>query len=730
MNAISTFIISLLLTCFIISFDSLSSSDKKISAQQIQLILHNDPANALIEINNLIERYEVEGVFSSDAFQIAILQIEAFTKLGQYGAAYQAIEQLEPRLAQIELIDAQAQFLFSHASLLLTQNKTLLAKEKLEKALLLSISEPLLEADIFDGLSLVYRAQANYLEAKLYSEKAIAIAEQLKDKRRIADYYNKLGVILDYMGLLEAALSAHETSLNTQRLLNNQQGISNSLYNIAELFRDLEDFNQSLAYFQQALQVDLSLGNPRHIANSYGKIGQVLFQQGHYAEAINHIEKGLKITRKMQADSDTAWQLSNLININLAQKNNDLALAHAQEALELALRSNAKRTERTVRLSLANTYITIGKLELAKTQLQIVLKEPQLGIQMQSEVHQKLSNIAEQQGLFSMALEHLQQYQVLQVELRTMSDERKALQMKMNVELAKKEQALMLLQRAKSLQQVQLDNLELQRELGIAIALLILAIIAIYFLRLRQLAKYKALEQRLAQESLRQKNKLLADISHDLRTPLTSLSLIVESLVFKVEPNPDAAYKKIERKVSELDNLITDIYQSAKFDNNVITVEARPIELNEIIATTCDELRPLFAKKNQALQFSSATDPVIVNADPNRLTQVILNLLRNSHFYTDSGGQCQVSLKLNDKNVLIIIEDSTPGVGVDKLSLIFERNYRCSSAKNKDKNGSGLGLAICKQVILAHGGQIKASNSTLGGLLIEVRLPLKLEEKA
>jgi len=320
LNAIRALVNSLLLACVIISFDSVPSSAKKITTQQIQLILQNDPANALIEINNLMAQYAAEASFNSDAFQVALLQVEAFTKLGQYDSAYQAIERLEPKLAQIELIDAQAQFLFSHAAVLLNQNKTLLAKEKLEKALLFSVSEPLLEADIFDGLSQVYRAQANYLEAKLYSEKAIAIAEQLQDKRRIADYYNKLGIILDYMGLLEAALSAHETSLNAQRLLNNQQGISNSLYNIAELFRDLEDFNQSLAYFQQALQVDLSLGNPRHIANSYGKIGQVLFQQGHYAEAINHIEKGLKITRQMQADSDTAWQLSNLININLAQK--------------------------------------------------------------------------------------------------------------------------------------------------------------------------------------------------------------------------------------------------------------------------------------------------------------------------------------------------------------------------------------------------------------------------
>ena len=725
MKVRSVFINCCLFFCSTLSFDSITAPSKS-GVQQIQLMLQNDPAGALEQIKEQLQNKESDSPFTSEYFQIQLFQIQALIKLGHYEVAYDIIEEIEPRITDLEQVDVQAQFLFSHASVLLTQNKSLLAKQKLDKALQLSVSDPALKADLYNGLSLVYRAQANYLEAKLKVEKAIAIAEQLQDKRRLADYYNNLGVILDYMGLLEAALSAHETSLNVQRMLSNQQGISNSLYNIAELFRDLEDFNQSLAYFRQALQVDVSLGNPRHIANSYGKIGQVLFQQGHYVEAINYIEKGLKITRQMQADSDTAWQLSNLININLAQKNNKLALENSQEALKLALSSNAKRTERTVRLSLANTYFAMGKLELAKTQLQTLLKEPQLGIQMQSEAHQKLSNIAEQQGLFSLALDHLQQYQILQSKLRTMSDERQALQMKMNVELAKKEQALMLLQKAKSLQQAQLNNLELQRELGIAIALLVLAVLVIYFLRLRQLAKYKALEQRLAQESLQQKNKLLADISHDLRTPLTSLSLIVESLIFKVEPNPDTAYKKIERKVNELDNLITDIYQSAKFDNNVITIETCSIELNEILETACDELRPLFDKKNQVLLFSGESHPINLDADPNRLTQVIFNLLRNSHFYTDSGGQCQVSLQLNDEHALIIIEDSSPGVSGEELSLIFERSYRCSSAGDNDKNGSGLGLAICKQVISAHEGRIQALKSELGGLRIEIKLPLQV----
>lgn len=714
----------LLFTCLIVA-SPINAAPSQNRFEQLHQTLQNNPKKALLDIAQALEKKVVsESSLTPESFSLSLLKIQALTKLGQYDKAYQHIAELTPQIEGLSLPDAQAQLSFMQACLLLNQNKTAEAKKYLEQALLSEIADPLIEADIHDGLSQVYRAQANYIEAKGYSEKAIAIAEQFQDKRRIANFYNKLGIILDYMGLIESALSAHEVSLNTQRQLNNQQGISNSLYNIAELFRDLENFSQSLAYFRQALQVDLSLGDPRHIANSYGKIGQVLSQQGLYTEAIAHIEKGLLLTREMQADSDTAWQLSNLININLAQNNNNLALSNAKEALALAISSNAKRTERMVRLSLANTYIAMGEFEQAKTQLHTILAESQLGIQMQSEAHKKLSEIAQKAQQFDAAFRHLQQYQELQSSLRKVSDQRKELQMKINVELAKKEQALMLLQKAQSLQQVKLDNLELQRGLAASLALLVLAVMAIYYLRQRQKEKYKALEQRLAQESLTQKNKLLADISHDLRTPLTSLSLIVEALIFKVDPDPDAAYKTIERKIGELDNLITDIYQSAKFNNNTMTLQIQAVNLSELVGGVCDELSPLFVKKSQILHFDAGKKDLQINADPSRLNQVILNLLRNSHFYTDIGGQCHVSVNQHNEQAVIIIEDSSPGVSSEEVSLIFERSYRCENANAQDDSGSGLGLAICKEVIEAHNGGIQASNSELGGLLVILTLPL------
>ena len=373
-------------------------------------------------------------------------------------------------------------------------------------------------------------------------------------------------------------------SLQKQRALNNQQGISNSLYNIAELYRDLEEFERALSYFRQALKVDLTLGNPRHIANSYGKVGQVLFQLDQHTEAKSNIEKGLALTREMQADSDTAWQLSNLVNVQLALGEQEQALNHAKEALELAVNSGAKRTERAAKLSLANAYLAMAQPQLAKTQLEQLLEAPQLATQMRSAVHKQLSEIFSAKANYQAAFEHLQLFQQQQDELRRVVDEKKALKMAENIELVKQEQALTILQKEQKLQQAQLQNLELQRKFSVAVLLLVLAAMAGYYWRQRQKAKYKALEQRLTLQSLEQKNQLLADISHELRTPLTSLRLSVEALLFNIEPDPERAYRKIETKVKELDTLISDIYQSAQYDNNIMTLEFCECEVSQLYA--------------------------------------------------------------------------------------------------------------------------------------------------
>ncbi len=113
-----------------------------------------------------------------------------------------------------------------------------------------------------------------------------------------------------------------------------------------------------------------------------------------------------------------------------------------------------------------------------------------------------------------------------------------------------------------------------------------------------------------------------------------------------------------------------------------------------------------------------------VFGDRDRLAQMFRNLLENSVRYTDPGGRARVSLRIVDGRATVDIDDTAPGVPAEALERLFERFYRVESSRSRANGGTGLGLAICRSIAAAHGGEIAAAPSPLGGLRITVRLPL------
>ena len=122
--------------------------------------------------------------------------------------------------------------------------------------------------------------------------------------------------------------------------------------------------------------------------------------------------------------------------------------------------------------------------------------------------------------------------------------------------------------------------------------------------------------------------------------------------------------------------------------------------------------------------FNENVSLVKIFGDPERISQLFGNIFKNSVDYTDSGGRIKISVKEKNENIVIIFEDSKPGVPEESLPKLFQRLYRVESSRSRSLGGSGLGLAICKNIVEAHGGEIKALKSDEGGLLIVVELPI------
>lgn len=233
------------------------------------------------------------------------------------------------------------------------------------------------------------------------------------------------------------------------------------------------------------------------------------------------------------------------------------------------------------------------------------------------------------------------------------------------------------------------------------------------------------------------RDRQVSDLAHELKTPLTSILLVAETLQQQLQP-PQRQW--VDRLLPEIDRLINLVQSWLELSQLEIDphrqLNYQPLELRSLISGIWQTLEPL--AQRQQLNLSYSGSEVWLNADKARLTQVFLNLLHNSIKYSPFQGTIRVIVKnaieTNRKQVQINIIDSGDGFPATDLPHVFERLYRGDPARAKQSaslsdtaspgtTGSGLGLAIAEQIVQAHGGSVKAMNHPDGGAWLQVELP-------
>lgn len=262
------------------------------------------------------------------------------------------------------------------------------------------------------------------------------------------------------------------------------------------------------------------------------------------------------------------------------------------------------------------------------------------------------------------------------------------------------------------------------------------------------------LENLQPQQDLHQvRDRAFSDLAHELRTPLTSIRLVVETLQDRVSPPLDRWVERLMQEVDRLIGLVQSWLDLTQLETNpTIQLHRQPVEFHTLINSIWDTLEPLAQK--QHIDFSySGVDPLWINVDRERMHQIFINLLDNCIKYSPPHAKIQVQTKiLPEKQITsdipprgssleINVIDSGVGFAETDLPHIFERFYRGDtarsrpdslgvapsldpSAQNKNIIGSGLGLAIVRQIVIAHGGSIKAMNHPqTGGAWLQIELP-------
>ena len=222
------------------------------------------------------------------------------------------------------------------------------------------------------------------------------------------------------------------------------------------------------------------------------------------------------------------------------------------------------------------------------------------------------------------------------------------------------------------------------------------------------------------------RNQFVSNASHELKTPLATMKIMIESLIYQPDMDRDLRTEfltDINQEIDRLSAIVSDLLTLVKMDSKDVRLQRENLSLAELCRENEHRLKPIAEKKNQTISLT-LSDECEMYADRSKLNQVIYNLVENAIKYTQQGGRIRITLTKQGHDAHLVIADNGPGISRENLPHIFDRFYRVDRARSRETGGTGLGLSIVRQLVLLHGGSIRCESEVGKGSTFIVDLPL------
>lgn len=225
------------------------------------------------------------------------------------------------------------------------------------------------------------------------------------------------------------------------------------------------------------------------------------------------------------------------------------------------------------------------------------------------------------------------------------------------------------------------------------------------------------------QEMLRR--RMVADIAHELRTPLAVIQANLEAILDGVRPLSTDAVTDIHQETQLLARLVTDLRDLSLAEAGQLPLRKRPTDLDALARSTVARFASRAEERGVRLAMEATTDLSRANVDPDRLSQVLGNLLENALRHTPRGGMVEIRLEPGEQTDTLqaTVRDTGSGIPTEHLPNVFEHFYRADGARSRSTGGSGIGLAVVKQLVEAHGGRVWVESPPGQGAMFGLVLP-------
>ncbi|WP_170006066.1 sensor histidine kinase [Bacillus fonticola] len=220
------------------------------------------------------------------------------------------------------------------------------------------------------------------------------------------------------------------------------------------------------------------------------------------------------------------------------------------------------------------------------------------------------------------------------------------------------------------------------------------------------------------------RKSLVADVAHELRTPLSIIRAKLESIQAGAVEATEEVILHVSDEVYRLSRLVNDLQQLSLAESRTLPLHKERTEMNRFIESILAQFRWFAEEKRIALHLNRSATAIFPEIDRDRITQVVVNLLGNAIRYTPENGIVTIDVCKEGQSVVLCFQDTGPGIDEQNLPFIFERFYRVDESRKRDKGGVGLGLSIAKGFVEVHGGNINVTSRKGKGTQFKVTLPL------
>ena len=217
---------------------------------------------------------------------------------------------------------------------------------------------------------------------------------------------------------------------------------------------------------------------------------------------------------------------------------------------------------------------------------------------------------------------------------------------------------------------------------------------------------------------------LLSDLAHELRTPLATIEAYHEGLADGVLAPDGDTLEVLTEATGRLQRLVEDLALVSRAEEGSLPLRREPVDLGEVATAAVGGMRPSAATQGVELEIEVADTPLTVDADRDRLSQVLTNLLDNALAHTPPGGHIRVACRASRGEVVVEVVDTGSGIAAEHLAHVFQRFYRADASRPRGAGGSGIGLTISRAIVRGHGGELSADSAGEGqGATFTLRLP-------